>query len=74
MSSGRNRSGLLYDCICPRCGKSHKSQIVSDDSPSAEWAGRGKPPIFCKLCKIQTGWYYQDGYPLIDFDAAGKGA
>lgn len=75
MSSGRPKAGHLYDCICPRCGEKHKSQVASeDDGPSVAWTGNGVPRVFCRKCKIITGWYYQDGVPSIDFDTAGMGA
>jgi hypothetical protein len=34
---------FFYDCICPRCEKQHRVYM--------NWTGRGKPRIYCELCK-----------------------
>jgi uncharacterized OB-fold protein len=37
----------LVVCKCPRCGRTHKSNLF--------WTGRGTPRIFCLDCKERTG-------------------
>jgi hypothetical protein len=38
---------FLYDSVCPRCGKQHQVYL--------NWTGRGKPRIYCELCKTVVG-------------------
>lgn len=38
---------LFYDSVCPRCGKQHQVYM--------NWTGRGKPRIYCELCKPAVG-------------------
>lgn len=74
MSSGRPKCGLLYDCLCPRCGERHKSQIACEDNgPGVEWAGRGIPRVFCRACKLRMGWYYGGDCPRLEYDLIERG-
>jgi hypothetical protein len=38
---------LFYESVCPRCGKQHQVYM--------NWTGRGKPRIYCELCKPAVG-------------------
>lgn len=38
---------LLFDSVCPRCGKQHQVYL--------NWTGRGTPRIYCELCKPAVG-------------------
>ena len=40
-NNGRN--GLTVECICPKCGVSHRMKLL--------WSGRGKPKKYCASCK-----------------------
>ena len=34
---------FFYDSVCPRCERQHQVYM--------NWTGRGKPRIYCELCK-----------------------
>lgn len=38
---------FFYDSVCPRCGKQHQVYM--------NWTGRGKPRIYCELCRPAVG-------------------
>lgn len=38
-----NHDGLTVECICPKCGTSHRLKLL--------WSGRGKPKKYCQPCK-----------------------
>ena len=38
-----DRDGLTVECICPKCGISHRLKLL--------WSGRGKPKKYCQPCK-----------------------
>jgi len=40
---GNGRDGLTVECICPKCGISHRMKLL--------WSGRGKPKKYCQPCK-----------------------
>jgi len=41
--SNNHRDGLTVECICPKCGVSHRIKLL--------WSGRGKPKKYCASCK-----------------------
>jgi len=38
-----DRDGLTVECVCPKCGISHRVKLL--------WSGRGKPKKYCQPCK-----------------------
>jgi hypothetical protein len=44
MSEFQSADGIAMECICPRCGVTHRMKIL--------WSGRGKPKKFCQACKM----------------------
>jgi hypothetical protein len=40
----RLRDNLTIECICPKCGVTHRMKLL--------WSGRGKPKKYCQTCKI----------------------
>jgi hypothetical protein len=68
MSSGRNREGLVYDCICPDCEKDHRAAMPDGRA----WSGRGVPHIFCDMCRKRQNRSH-DRMP-IDAEIAATGA
>lgn len=38
-----SRKKSLIECICPKCGATHKMSMM--------WTGRGKPRKYCPNCK-----------------------
>ena len=39
-----DRDGLTVECICPKCGISHRAKLL--------WSGRGKPKILSALQNV----------------------
>ena len=43
LGENNDRDGLTVECICPKCGISHRMKLL--------WSGRGIPKKYCQLCK-----------------------
>jgi len=52
--SNNHADGLTVECICPKCGTTHKMKML--------WSGRGKPKKYCPPCKS-----FVSGMEPIDF-------